>query len=93
MEILPFNSTQIQSMLKKQPDKTVGSPSVFTELVTILDKPLPSDTSMAPLRSLLNIPYDETKHDYQLPWHWPFARIHQIFVDSHSTNNWVARQL
>jgi hypothetical protein len=34
------------------------------------------------------LPYDETKHDYQLPWHWPFARIHQIFVDSHSTNNW-----
>jgi FAD/FMN-containing dehydrogenase/Fe-S oxidoreductase len=44
-----------RSFLKKQPDKTVGSPSVFTELVTILDKPLPSDTSMAPLRSLLNI--------------------------------------
>jgi hypothetical protein len=31
------------SFLKKQPDKTVGSPSVFTELVTILDKPLPSE--------------------------------------------------
>jgi hypothetical protein len=30
---------------------------------------------------------------FRKPWHWPFARIHQIFVDSHSTNNWVARQL
>lgn len=42
-------------LLKKQPDKTVDKPSVFTELVTILDKPLPTDTSLAPLRSLLNI--------------------------------------
>lgn len=44
-----------QSFLKKQPDNTVGKPNVFTELVTILDKPLPNDTSAAPLRSLLNI--------------------------------------
>jgi Fe-S oxidoreductase len=41
--------------LKKQPNKTVGSPNALTELVTILDKPLPTDTGMAPLRSLLNI--------------------------------------
>ncbi|MBT4122505.1 MAG: DUF3683 domain-containing protein [Candidatus Ruthia sp.] len=41
--------------LKKQPNKTVGSPSALTQLVTILDKPLPTDTGMAPLRSLLNI--------------------------------------
>lgn len=41
--------------LKKQPNKTVGSPNALTELVTILDKPLPTDTDMAPLRSLLNI--------------------------------------
>ncbi len=41
--------------LKKQPDKTVGRPNAFTELVTILDKPLPTDTALAPLRSLLNI--------------------------------------
>ena len=41
--------------LKKQPNKTVGSPSALTQLITILDKPLPTDTGMAPLRSLLNI--------------------------------------
>ncbi len=40
---------------KKQPDKTIGKPSLFTELVTILDKPLPTDTNATPLRSLLNI--------------------------------------
>jgi len=41
--------------LKKQPNKTVGNPSALTELITILDKPLPTDTGLAPLRSLLNI--------------------------------------
>lgn len=41
--------------LKKQPDRTVGTPNALTELVTILDKPLPTDTGLAPLRSLLNI--------------------------------------
>jgi len=44
-----------QPFLKKQPDKTIGTPNAFTELITILDKPLPTDTSQAPLRSLLNI--------------------------------------
>jgi FAD/FMN-containing dehydrogenase/Fe-S oxidoreductase len=42
-------------LLKKQPNKTVGNPSALTQLITILDKPLPTDTGMAPLRSLLNI--------------------------------------
>jgi len=41
--------------LNKQPNKTVGKPNAFTELITILDKPLPTDTALAPLRSLLNI--------------------------------------
>ncbi|SMN13346.1 FAD/FMN-containing dehydrogenases [Bathymodiolus heckerae thiotrophic gill symbiont] len=40
---------------KKQPNKTIGKPSAFIELTTILDKPLPTDTGAAPLRSLLNI--------------------------------------
>ncbi len=42
-------------LLKKQPNKTIGNPSVFTELITILDKPLPTDTDATPLRSALNI--------------------------------------
>jgi len=41
--------------LKKQPNKTIGRPSFGTELVTILDKPLPNDTGLKPLRELLNI--------------------------------------
>ena len=41
--------------LKKQPNKTIGNPSALTELVTILDKPLPTDTGLRPLRELLNI--------------------------------------
>ncbi len=44
-----------QPLRKKQIDKTIGKPSPFTELVTILDKPLPTDTDAAPLRGLLNI--------------------------------------
>lgn len=40
---------------KKQPNQTVGTPNIFTELITILDKPLPIDTGAKPLRSLLNI--------------------------------------
>ncbi|CAC9613928.1 FAD/FMN-containing dehydrogenases [uncultured Gammaproteobacteria bacterium] len=50
-----ITSKLCQSFFKKQPDKTVGRPSPFTELVTILDKPLPTDASTAPLRKLLNI--------------------------------------
>lgn len=41
--------------LKKQPDKTIGTPNALIELVTVLDKPLPTDTGLAPLRSLLDI--------------------------------------
>ncbi len=48
-------SRLIKPFLKKQPNKTIGKPSALTELVTILDKPLPMDTGMAPLRTLLNI--------------------------------------
>lgn len=40
---------------KKQPNKTVGMPNFSTELVTIIDKPLPKDTGLKPLRELLNI--------------------------------------
>jgi len=41
--------------LKKKPNKTVGRPTFGTELVTILDKPLPNDTGLRPLRELLKI--------------------------------------
>jgi len=40
---------------KKQPNKTVGNPSFGTELVTILNKPLPTNTGLKPLRELLQI--------------------------------------
>ncbi len=42
-------------LLKKKPNKTIGRPSFTTELITMLDKPLPMDTSLSPLRDLLNI--------------------------------------
>ncbi|WP_300030491.1 DUF3683 domain-containing protein, partial [Candidatus Thioglobus sp.] len=41
--------------LNKQPNKTVGKPSLTIELTTLLDKPLPTDTGLRPLRELLNI--------------------------------------
>jgi len=41
--------------IKKKPEKTIGKPSFGTELITILDKPLPADTGLKPLRDLLKI--------------------------------------
>lgn len=41
--------------LNKQPNKTVGKPSMVIELTTLLDKPLPTDTSLKPMRDLLGI--------------------------------------
>ena len=42
-------------LLKKKPNKTVGKPSMAIELTTLLDRPLPTDTGLAPMRELLNI--------------------------------------
>ena len=50
-----FAARLSKPFLKKRPNKTIGRPSAFTELVTVVDKPLPTDTGMAPLRSLLDI--------------------------------------
>lgn len=41
--------------LNKKPDKTVGRPSMTIELTTLLDKPLPTDTGLKPMRELLDI--------------------------------------
>lgn len=41
--------------LSKKPNKTVGKPSMIIELTTLLDKPLPTDTGLKPMRELLNI--------------------------------------
>ena len=45
--------------LNKKPDKTVGKPNVAIELLTLLDKPLPTDTGLKPMRELLGI-HDNT---------------------------------
>ena len=50
-----FAARLSKPFIKKQPNKTIGRPSAFTELVTVVDKPLPTDTGLAPLRSLLDI--------------------------------------
>lgn len=42
-------------LIKKKPDKTVGKPTFSTEVLTVLDKPLPVDTGLKPLRDLLDI--------------------------------------
>lgn len=42
-------------LVGKTPNKTVGKPDFGTELITILDKPLPTDTGNKPLRDLLDI--------------------------------------
>ncbi len=44
-----------QPFLNKQPNKTVGKPSMMIELTTLLDKPLPMDTGLKPMRELLGI--------------------------------------
>lgn len=51
-----------QPFLYKKPNKTVGKPSFKVELVTLLDKPLPMDTGLAPMRELLNINDANTVH-------------------------------
>jgi FAD/FMN-containing dehydrogenase/Fe-S oxidoreductase len=43
--------------LNKQPNKTIGKPSMAIALTTLLDKPLPTDTGLKPMRELLGI-YD-----------------------------------
>ncbi len=50
-----ISSKLVKPFLTKKPGKTVGRPNFTTEVVTMLDKPLPTDTSLAPLRELLNI--------------------------------------
>ncbi len=41
--------------INKKPNKTVGKPSLAIELTTLLDKPLPTDIGLNPMRELLNI--------------------------------------
>jgi Fe-S oxidoreductase len=41
--------------VSKQPNKTVGKPSLRIELTTLLDKPLPTDIGLKPMRQLLDI--------------------------------------
>ncbi len=48
-------STLAKPFLSKKPSKTVGKPSFKVELTTLLDKPLPTDTSLKPMRDLLGI--------------------------------------
>ncbi len=45
--------------LRKKPNKTVGKPGMVIELTTLLDKPLPTDTGLKPMRELLDI-HDNT---------------------------------
>ena len=45
---------------KKIPNKTIGRANFATEVVTLLDKPLPKDTKLKPFRQLLNIEESET---------------------------------
>ncbi len=40
---------------KKIPSKTIGRANFATEIITLLDKPLPKDTKLKPFRKLLNI--------------------------------------
>ncbi|CAC9548034.1 FAD/FMN-containing dehydrogenases [uncultured Gammaproteobacteria bacterium] len=42
-------------LINKIPNKTVGKPSLAIELITLLDKPLPTDTGLKPMRELLGI--------------------------------------
>ncbi len=46
-------------LLNKKPNKTVGKPNMAIELTTLLDKPLPTDTGLKPMRELLDI-HDNT---------------------------------
>ncbi len=48
-------SRMAQPFLHKKPNRTVGKPSFKVELITLLDKPLPTNTGLAPMRELLNI--------------------------------------
>jgi len=41
--------------VSKKPNKTVGKPSLQIELTTLLDKPLPTDIGLKPMRQLLDI--------------------------------------
>ena len=48
-------SKVVKKFIKKKPDVTVGKPDFKTEVVTLLDKPLPIDTGTKTIRDLLNI--------------------------------------
>ncbi len=75
--------------IKKQPNKTVGNPSFTTEIITILDKPLPKDTGLKPLRELLkindvgNIPIlrnpQKTKPDSPSVFYFPGCGSERLF--------------
>ena len=41
--------------VSKKPNKTIGKPSLRIELTTLLDKPLPTDIGLKPMRQLLDI--------------------------------------